>query len=728
MVAEEIELLGSIAGVRPPDAELRSQPGECRADQPRVDEITPPAQSALTERLFARAAVVEQPLESACDPGVEKATDDLDDRAYRAAAAPEFSRHAGGRRPVAELGADDRHVLERLAARMIGHPLAAADLVAASTTRRPAPSALKPGLARQSAHIILLAIDHSDVDGERRRQYTDRSACAASRPLHRSRPHVSVAGLSYVFVSKPRSLARNAYFVRSAWNRQHEIRQQRVRGYTWLVVDWKRPMRRECWRISVGASTSCWRPDRGPSARFRHGLLQGTSTGVLRAPGATVRGSREKAASILRAWPQRAIVGEEMETILVASDDRAPEILAVLGDVTQGLPDGRLVEVIGNVTSDRIGLQLREAGFEVEYRDLDTLGARIQERCRVGSDFSAIVLSTLRPYRGMNEKLRFIAEEIRSLGDSCCLTSGVRVKNIPIVIALSLEMAEMIDAPTDGRFDTSIPWCSVRRPGASFSKEVNDVIAEWRRDVYLELDYVGYALGYNERGEIDISPVLRRSRRSSHLFSDAASPRSLGEGGMVLVPQNVTEHMGSLLELREICGNLENIASRLDKKPETVVHEFLDRHPDILYRDHFVEHWSEKSLAPKTRPDFVLRSTVDWEVLELKRPDEIVIRKKRFSRAVVKGFQQLRRYQDSLQSPASQARQEAVFGESIVAPRLCLLIGRSLDPEFSAEVRQTHEVSEFNDVSLLLYDELANPLWRRVHSMQERLLGQFDGL
>ncbi len=68
---------------------------------------------------------------------------------------------------------------------MIGDPLAAPDLVATSAVRRPAPSALKPGLTRQNAHIILLAIDHRDVDGERRCQYTDCSACAASRPLHR---------------------------------------------------------------------------------------------------------------------------------------------------------------------------------------------------------------------------------------------------------------------------------------------------------------------------------------------------------------------------------------------------------------------------------------------------------------------------------------------------------------------------------------------------------------
>ncbi len=174
------ELLGGAACIRPGDAEPRPKPGECRADQPRADQITPPAQGALTERILAGVAAVEQPLESASGPGVENPTHDLDDRTHRAAAAPELRRHAGGRRPVAELDPDDRHVLERLAAGVVGHPLAVPDLVATSAPRRPAPGALKPSLARQSAHIILFAIDDGDVDGERRRQYTDRSACAAS--------------------------------------------------------------------------------------------------------------------------------------------------------------------------------------------------------------------------------------------------------------------------------------------------------------------------------------------------------------------------------------------------------------------------------------------------------------------------------------------------------------------------------------------------------------------
>jgi hypothetical protein len=423
-----------------------------------------------------------------------------------------------------------------------------------------------------------------------------------------------------------------------------------------------------------------------------------------------------------------------MESILVASDDRTPSLRTALAGLLNGVSDDHLVGTIGNVPSDLIGYQLREAGFDVEFRDLDSLVSLIEDRCRIGSDFSAIVLSTVRPYRGMNARLKAIARKVRGLDDQICLSSGVRVKNIPIVIGLSLEMAGIAEAPADGRFDPTIPWCTVRRPGRSFAREVAKVIREWRRDVYLQLDYVGYALGFNERGEIEISPVLRRNRRASHLFSEAASPHSLGEGGMVLVPQALEEQMASLLMLREICGNLPNIASRAKCSPELVVHQFLDQHPEILYRGEFERHWSEKVLAPRTRPDFVLSgSEVEsnqqhWEVLELKRPDELVIRKRDFSRAVVQGFEQLRRYRDALSTKASRDRQERVLGSALVTPRMCLLIGRSLDADFAAEVREAHEASGFNDISLVLYDELAHPLWRRVRGLHARLLDQTKDL
>jgi hypothetical protein len=87
--------------------------------------------------------------------------------------------------------------------------------VAPSAPRRAAPATPHPGLGCQIDHVIPIALDRGDVDGECRRQYTDRSACAASRPQHPSRPHVSVAGLSCVFFCEPRSLARNTLFGRS---------------------------------------------------------------------------------------------------------------------------------------------------------------------------------------------------------------------------------------------------------------------------------------------------------------------------------------------------------------------------------------------------------------------------------------------------------------------------------------------------------------------------------
>ncbi|MBC7979666.1 MAG: hypothetical protein H7Y36_03780 [Armatimonadetes bacterium] len=75
-----------------------------------------------------------------------------------------------------------------------------------------------------------------------------------------------------------------------------------------------------------------------------------------------------------------------METNLVASDDREPSIRVILESALDGFSDNTLVEAIGNVISDRTGRELREGGFDVEFRHLDTLVALIEDRCRIGAD------------------------------------------------------------------------------------------------------------------------------------------------------------------------------------------------------------------------------------------------------------------------------------------------------------------------------------------------------
>ena len=70
------------------------------------------------------------------------------------------------------------------------------------------------------------------------------------------------------------------------------------------------------------------------------------------------------------------------------------------------------------------------------------------------------------------------------------------------------------------------------------------------------------------------------------------------------------------------------------------------------------------------------------------------------------------------------ARSIIMLSGPIVAPRMFLIIGRSLGPDLTAEVRRTHQSSAVNDISLITYDELASPLWHRVRGLKERLLKQ----
>jgi hypothetical protein len=380
---------------------------------------------------------------------------------------------------------------------------------------------------------------------------------------------------------------------------------------------------------------------------------------------------------------------------------------------------------------------LWRAGFQVEYRHLDTLLDRIEERCRLGSDFSAIVLSSIRPYRGVNRKLLALAEKIRNLNDELCLPSGVRVKAIPIVVASLLEIAGLMNHSTAQKIDecqVNIAWCVMRKPGRNFADEVSAVITDWRRALYQELDYVGFTLGFNDQGMIELSHALQRKRRESFFLNAIASPAGLRTGGLVLVPEHINQHMQTFLELRDICSNLEATAARHQTKPELYLHQFLDRNPQLLYRGFFSKHWSEQCLAPGTRPDFVLQSVINsesintWEVLEMKRPDVVLLRRRQFAAALVKGLKQLRRYQLAIQTQESHKRQRKIFNTVLQQPRYSLLIGRSFDPDFAEEFREVHLNSDFNDISIIQYDELATPLWGKVQAMKERLLGQIEGL
>ena len=213
-IEEALELHGLGLTVRPADAQAGAEPGEGRADESGANEIAPAVEGAIRDRLLTLAAK-EQPLTGGGDSLAEEMTDALHDRTHRRPAPPKLCRTTGCCRAVAEDDADDRQVLERLAGRKVGHPFAVPDRVTTGAVRRPTTGTADPRFPRQLTHVVAIAFDRGDVDGECPREYTDRQACAARRLLHRSRPHVSVAGLSYVFVCEPRSLARNTIFVRS---------------------------------------------------------------------------------------------------------------------------------------------------------------------------------------------------------------------------------------------------------------------------------------------------------------------------------------------------------------------------------------------------------------------------------------------------------------------------------------------------------------------------------
>jgi hypothetical protein len=146
---------------------------------------------------------------------------------------------------------------------------------------------------------------------------------------------------------------------------------------------------------------------------------------------------------------------------------------------------------------------------------------------------------------------------------------------------------------------------------------------------------------------------------------------------------------------------------------------FFEKHPQFLLGDRYRSLHSQVVLRREPGgegdliPDFILEPVNDsdfWKIVELKRPDETIIKRSNanrigFSAQLQNALYQLRTYRDYFDNPINRTRM-AAFGINAFKPQVSLVIGRDYGG-LSAEDVITAKL-DYKDLEVLTYSELLN--------------------
>jgi len=110
-------------------------------------------------------------------------------------------------------------------------------------------------------------------------------------------------------------------------------------------------------------------------------------------------------------------------------------------------------------------------------------------------------------------------------------------------------------------------------------------------------------------------------------------------------------------------------------------------------------------------PDFILEpvsSSDFWKILELKRPNEKIVRifndnRKGFNSKILEVVQQLREYRDYFENPVYRRRLSDI-GITVFRPQLSVIIGRDYGQLTIEEIIKAK--ADFGNIEITTYEEL----------------------
>jgi hypothetical protein len=380
-----------------------------------------------------------------------------------------------------------------------------------------------------------------------------------------------------------------------------------------------------------------------------------------------------------------------------------------------------LVGISSTNEKDRVSPCLRQHGFSVVALPRSGILPTIEATGLGGGRLDAVVLPDLADltigHAAFNDWLG-ILKAIRTLDARLTFRGGVRARAIPVIFGAtdSADFVETEHLNQFGRF--------ARRPfgDANACKQIIDAvtsgISEWRQRLLRELEYVGYSVTQDALGRTQVSHVLQRKRREGELLADEATPGALRASQYLILAEDFIESYGRYDKLKFLIDNYERIAANEGIKPETVFQRFFEENSDLLKRNAFEQLWAKPVLRlpedPKRsyQPDFVLRPRIaatvgtQWEILDLKLPDDPVVTSgafhTAFSAKLTRAVQQLRNYREYFSRVDTRDQLIERFGFQPVHPRVAVLIGR----RNRTDGLEKAQGSAALDVSIITYDDI----------------------
>ncbi|HEV2740352.1 MAG TPA: Shedu anti-phage system protein SduA domain-containing protein [Candidatus Elarobacter sp.] len=320
----------------------------------------------------------------------------------------------------------------------------------------------------------------------------------------------------------------------------------------------------------------------------------------------------------------------------------------------------------------------------------------------MGAEFSELVYEAFSAGSEFGLESTF-TEEIRALPRWCAMPDGRRWSGIPIVVVLHHNSAP--------ETSNNIGYFSARDPSQNcmLFETVQAAVRDYQQRLLAEFDNLGFLIS-EEHGRFRLGPALARSDAESELYHGPADRRS--NERWVTVSRDLVG-VTYEVELFEALINRQHVL-------EAELQQFFEQHPHFLT----MNAWSAAIPHPRfTRetgeiliPDFVLEPIIaeralargsSWQILELKRPDDVVLvgpeRRRRLSAQVHTALAQLREYRGFFENPAHTAEVAGVLGVPVRRPQMAVLIGRLRDGE---DLDALDAEQERENVRVVTYDEI----------------------
>jgi Domain of unknown function (DUF4263) len=399
-----------------------------------------------------------------------------------------------------------------------------------------------------------------------------------------------------------------------------------------------------------------------------------------------------------------------MPRILLACDDKGLS----LPRLRELLVEDNLQELSEAKPSDGLGKELQEEGIEVAILSLEDTAQTLMRYAELDIFVDAIVVATIRPYKNRSIFLTQAAESVRRISEKTTYRNGIRINTLPIIIIdiIALLMPG-IPLPKDIATMSAPAWSYIHPQGVTLTDCLLSALADWRVQLIQDLDFLGFGISYNEAGEVEVAPVVRK-KKDSPFFDASATLTGLRQSGYLRLPQDWVRDLQPYVQLQQTLNRVQKLSP---EKQEPELQSCLDQNPELIYRGIFQRHWSQLMLRHPDPlrgdiiPDFILATEPSgeplWEVMEIKTSEKAIVNRGKFTSFFKKALEQLGlQYGDYFSNPRTSEEVQRRLGSVVRHPRKALLIGRKLDADDAQLLQESRAASDWNDIEIITYDDL----------------------